>query len=245
MKKFYSGTSGLILPVPKSGYPPEFHDKSRLTYYAAIFNTVEVNSSFYKIPLARTIEKWSDSVPDSFRFTFKLWKGITHVKELAFDPAHVNNFIKALSYANDKKGCLLVQFPPSLTNKNLPELEHLLICIRNSDLSLLWNVAVEYRNRSWYDKATYKVLEKYKTALVLHDIPASATPFNDYHSDVMYLRFHGPAGGYRGSYTDDLISEYAGYIQSWLSENKTVYVYFNNTMGGAFKNLMHLNNLIF
>ncbi len=244
LKNFYSGTSGLILPIPKSQYPPEFQDKSRLTFYAESFNSVEINSSFYKIPQARTIEKWADSVPSSFRFTFKLWEGITHAKNLAFNPVDVNNFINAINYSGNKKGNILVQFPPSLTNKHLPELEHLLISIQNSDPFLLWNIAIEFRNKIWYDENTFQLIEKYKATLVIHDIPASATPFNGYNSEIIYLRFHGPGGTYRGSYSDDFINEYSTYIQSWLQENKTVYVYFNNTMGGAYKNLMLLNKLV-
>ncbi len=81
---FYSGTSGLVLPVPKLLYPAEFQDKSRLTYYASLFNSIEINSSFYKIPQIPTVCKWAESVPDNFQFTFKLSKAITHAKGLEF-----------------------------------------------------------------------------------------------------------------------------------------------------------------
>ena len=65
---FYSGTSGLVLPFPnKQSCPPEFHDKPRLAYYASLFNSLEVNSSFYKVPMAATVKKWADGVPDGFK----------------------------------------------------------------------------------------------------------------------------------------------------------------------------------
>ena len=57
----------------------------------------------------------------------------------------------------------------------------------------------------------------------------------------MYVRFHGPTGNYRESYVDDFLYEYASYINEWIEEGKTVYVYFNNTMGDAFNNLKYLN----
>ncbi|MEJ7683235.1 MAG: DUF72 domain-containing protein [Segetibacter sp.] len=55
-----------MLPVPQSLYPAEFQGKSRLTYYASLFNSIEINSSFYKIPKVSTVCKWAESVPDNF-----------------------------------------------------------------------------------------------------------------------------------------------------------------------------------
>ncbi|HEY8898156.1 MAG TPA: DUF72 domain-containing protein, partial [Niastella sp.] len=83
---YKAGTSGLVLPVPnKQSFPPEFSDKSRLTYYASLLNSIEINSSFYKVPQPATVRKWADSVPDDFVFTFKLWQEITHVKGFAYN----------------------------------------------------------------------------------------------------------------------------------------------------------------
>lgn len=114
MGNYYAGTSGLVLPVPnKTWYPEEFKDKSRLCYYASMCNSIEVNSSFYKIPLPKTITKWTEDVPGEFRFTFKLWRGITHEKGLVFNPADITRFMEAINAAGSHKGCLLVQFPPS------------------------------------------------------------------------------------------------------------------------------------
>ena len=87
MKKtgvFRAGTSGLVLAEPnKKSYPVEFQTKSRLVYYASRFNTIEINSSFYKIPLGITYKKWSEDVPDDFQFTVKLWRGVIHEKEFS------------------------------------------------------------------------------------------------------------------------------------------------------------------
>ena len=78
LNNFYAGTSNIVLPVPnKSFFPPKYRDKTRLNYYASLFNSVEINSSFYKVPLPRTVEKWTTEVPPNFRFSFKLSKAIT------------------------------------------------------------------------------------------------------------------------------------------------------------------------
>src|SRR5690348_60963 len=93
---FYSGTSGLDLPVRRSQYPPEFQGKSRLQYYASLFNSLEVNSIFYKLPRSSTVANWAKSVPGNFRFTFKVSKTITHVKELKFAAKDVDDFMKTV-----------------------------------------------------------------------------------------------------------------------------------------------------
>ena len=77
------GTSNIVVPGNRQSFPPGFRDKSRLHYYASLFNTVELNSTFYKVPMASTFNKWSLDVPENFQFTIKLWRDITHVKNLA------------------------------------------------------------------------------------------------------------------------------------------------------------------
>lgn len=241
---FYSGLSGLQLPVPKHLYPPPFQNTSRLTYYSSLFNSIEFNSSFYKIPQTSTVTKWATSVSEKFRFTFKLWKGITHNKGLNFNKEDVSAFFKSINCVKEKKGCLLIQFPPSLGIEYSVQLDLLLSCIQDINTTQDWKVAVEFRNKSWYHENVYDLLNLYSAAIVIQDIPKSATPFLIHKSDFMYIRFHGPSGNYRDSYSEDFLNEYATYINEWLENGKTVYVYFNNTMGDAFNNLKTLNNLL-
>ncbi|MDB5128360.1 DUF72 domain-containing protein, partial [Mucilaginibacter sp.] len=232
-----------VLPVPnKAAYPPEFQDKSRLCYYASLFNSIEINSSFYKIPQATTIRKWRESVPDHFRFTFKLWKGITHEKELLFNPEDITRFMDAIGEAGEKKGSLLIQFPPSIRAGQFPQISRLLEAVREADDS--WNIAVELRHSSLYQEQTDQLLTSLNMTMVIHDLPASAAPPEPLDLDFIYLRFHGPNGGYRGSYADDFLAEYAQNINQWLAEGKRVYTYFNNTMGAAVHNLATINQLI-
>lgn len=241
---FYSGTSGLVLPVPnKLAYPPAFQDKSRLEYYASLFDSIEINSSFYKVPTAATVRKWADSVPATFKFTFKLWREITHNKGLTFKPEDIARFMQVIGQAGDKKGSLLVQFPASITIANRQQMEKLLQDINAANTDG-WHVAVEFRSNTWYREDIYALLERLRMVVVLHDMPKSAPPMLEQDAAFVYLRFHGPGGGYRGSYGDDILSEYAGYINDWREEGKTVYTYFNNTMGDALQNLLTLNKYI-
>lgn len=242
---FYGGISGLQLPIPKREFPPEFADKSRLNYYASLFNSIEINSSFYKIPLAATVAKWAADVPQNFKFTYKLWRDITHNKKLIFNPEDIDRFMQVIDNAGDKKGCLLVQFPPSITIARLVQLEYLLSVIIKTDPDHKWNLCVEFRHRSWYNDDVYDLLKKYHAGFVIHDMPASIAPLIALSDDFVYLRFHGPNGGYRGSYADDFLYEYAQYVKDWQQEGKTVYAYFNNTMGDALNNLTTLSSFIY
>lgn len=240
---FYSGISGLQLHIPKYLYPPPYENASRLTYYSTLYNSIEFNSSFYKIPQPATVTKWTGNVMDNFRFTFKLWKGITHCKELNFVKDDISRFLKAIDHVQNKKGCLLIQFPPSLGKEHSGQLKNLLSCVREID-RFNWKIAIEFRNKSWYNDAVYNILNYFKAAVVIHDIPKSATPMINQASDFIYLRFHGPTGNYRGTYPADFLSEYATYINEWIAEGKEVYAYFNNTMGEALNNLKSLNSFV-
>ena len=132
--RFHSGTSGLALPITRSLYPPEFSGKSRLAYYASLFNTVEINSSFYKLPRTSTVIKWADSVPPIFQFTFKLSKAITHVKGLNFNREDVELFMHTIDYIGNKRGCVLVQLPPALKTEHINQLEKLLKSIKKINI---------------------------------------------------------------------------------------------------------------
>jgi uncharacterized protein YecE (DUF72 family) len=237
---FYGGTSGLQIAMPKRDFPPEHENKSRLSYYAHHENSLEVNSSFYKLPQAKTIARWVTEVPADFRFTFKLWKAITHQKNLLFNTADLSNFMASIRVPESNQGCLLVQFPPSLQVSALPQLVELLTVLKDFP----WRVATEFRNSSWYDDTVFEMLNREQVAMVLQDMPKSSTPLENTADDLVYLRFHGPGGSYKGSYSEGLLYEYALYIQEWQQEGKTVYCYFNNTAGAALANLNFLKRCL-
>jgi uncharacterized protein YecE (DUF72 family) len=241
---FYVGTSGIVVPVSQALYPDAFKGKSRLTYYASFFNSIEINSSFYKLPKVSTIIKWCEVVPEDFHFTFKLSKTISHSKGLGFSADEVALFIRTVDNVDKKKGCILVQLPPSLKPERIKQLEKLFKTINAANAQQAWKVAVEFRNRVWYNEQTFELLQQYNFSLVLQDLPASATPLTEPLTSVIYLRFHGTEKGYRGSYDNKFLSAYAQRISQWMNEGKCVYSYFNNTLGNAFNNVQALNHLI-
>jgi len=245
MKKtgvFRAGTSGLVLAEPnKKAYPAEFQAKSRLIYYASRFNTIEINSSFYKIPRGITYKKWSQDVPDDFQFTVKLWQGITHEKE--FSEKDLQSFMAAVDNLGKKKGCLLIQFPAQ-TNLDISGFNKLLETVTKLDSGQSWRMAIEFRHPKWYNRNVFRILDAYNASLVLHDMPKSVPPEINEKAHFIYLRFHGEKGDYRGSYGDRYLEERAIEIQFWQNQGKDVYVYFNNTIGDAAANLVKLQGLV-
>lgn len=239
---YYSGTSNLVTPLRQAEYPIEFTGASRLTYYASLFSSVEINASFYKLPKMATIEKWGKSVPEDFRFTFKVSKGVTHAKGLVFNSWELEQFVDTVASIGDKKGCLLVQLPPKINREKEEELAGLLECL--NDNARGWNIAVEFRHPSWYDKAVYRLLQHYGTGMVQHDMPQAVTPKIDIVESFVYLRFHGPEGTYRGSYDNAVLDSQSKRIAGWVKDGKVVYAYFNNTMGNAIGNLETLNKMV-
>ncbi len=110
---YHSGTSGLVLPVPnKQAFPPAYKDKSRLAYYASLFNSIEINRSFYTVPMANTVKRWTEEVPAGFTFTYKLWRGITHVKDLAYRDEDVTRFMSVIEGAGSKKAACSCNYRP-------------------------------------------------------------------------------------------------------------------------------------
>ena len=121
---------------------------------------------------------WAESVPDNFRFTFKVSKTITHVKGLKFATKDVDDFIKVVENIGEKKGCLLAQFPPSLKIEKLDQLQRLLETLGEATYNSDWKLAIEFRDPSWYEREVYELLGEYNCAMVIQDIPKSATPLN-------------------------------------------------------------------
>jgi uncharacterized protein YecE (DUF72 family) len=150
-----------------------------------------------------------------------------------FNPQDVSTFIEAIQLQKTQQGCLLVQFSPSLQINFMPQLAGLLDMLSTHT----WPVAVEFRHPSWYKEDVFELLNRHHAAMVLQDMPKSATPLEITADQLVYVRFHGPSGNYKESYSESLLAEYASYISEWQEEGKSVYAYFNNTAGAALENL--------
>ena len=238
--KLWIGTSNGHMPGNKLSFPPEYRLKSRLHYYSNMFNSIEVNSCFYKTPLRTTYEKWVKDVPGDFQFTLKLSREITHAKDLSCDLDCINSFLQSAGGTGNKKGCLLIQFPGKINLEQFTQVENILERIQLQDPNYEWRKAIEFRNESWYIGETTELLNEFNTTMVLHDFSKAKISTFTGNAQFMYLRFHGPGGNYRDSYSNSFLDQKAEQIREFLGLGKDVYAYFNNTAGNAFENASYL-----
>jgi uncharacterized protein YecE (DUF72 family) len=238
------GISNTVVPGIKKDFPPPYNLRSRLHYYSSIFNTIEVNSCFYKTPMLKTYERWAADVPEDFQFTLKLSKEVTHVKELKGELACMNTFIQNASALGHKKGCLLIQFPGKITLDYFQQVENIMYQLDQEDAAKEWKKAVEFRNPTWYIRETWDMLDEYAATMVLHDKSKAKLTELSGNASFVYLRFHGPKGDYRGSYEDSFLRDKAEEIRQWIMNGKDVYAYFNNTAGNAYENAFTLKSML-
>ena len=246
MKKgqVWIGTSNVVVPGNKASFPEAFRSSSRLHYYARLFNSVEINSSFYKMPLPSTYGKWEEDVPADFRFTIKLSRDITHTRDLNYEKLMIQRFMDSAKGMQQKRGCLLIQFPGKISLDHFEQVEEILYLLEQSDTAHAWRKAVEFRHSSWFTRETWDMLDEFGAAMVLQDIPKCRMMDCKGNADFVYLRFHGEKGDYRGSYSNEYLLEKATEINNWLKAGKDVFAYFNNTMGEAFLNARYLQQLV-
>lgn len=207
------GTSGWSYPSGKGTwngifYPPKAKGRGAprfddLAFYAEHFDTVEINSTFYGVPTARTTAGWADRTPPGFEFSLKLFQKFTHPEmyqktggdPFSLDTRDVDEFRRAIDplAGAGKLGPLLAQFPASFTNE--PDtrgyLEWLLGQFKD------YSVAVELRHRSWSDspEEPFALLESFGAAWAQIDEPKFKTSIRqDFRPNVRsfyYLRLHG------------------------------------------------------
>lgn len=242
----YVGTSGWNYKHWRNLiYPPKFAQKYWLGYVAERFDTVEVNTSFYRIPKRETIEAWQESTLARFKFALKLWRGITHYKKLVGAVEFSRRFLDVVNaLAPARRAPLLIQLPPN-QHKDVEKLRAYLEEF-SSLLDTPWKVAVEFRHDSWLDNEVYRMLDKQNVALCLHDMQGKAAVDEPNDTKFLYIRRHGTASGrYAGSYSEQQLEKEAEQIHRWVRQRKSVYIYYNNDIGGhAFWNAERLRSMI-
>ena len=166
-----------------------------------------------------------------------------HAKELVFNEADIEMFIQRAYFLQDKKGCILLQVPGKITLDYFNQVKEILKVITNAEHTSEWNKAIELRNASWHTGENFELLNEYNASMVLHDFPKGKIEEVNYQADFIYLRFHGPTGNYRGSYSYEFLTQKADQIKEWRNNGKNVYAYFNNTGGEAYQNAHTLKEL--
>ena len=251
----YIGTSGWSYPKGEGTWTGYFYPIGKineLEYYSQFFNTVEVNSSFYRPPNPGYVYNWVKRVPDDFRFTVKLWQKFTHPKmyeeatggSAVISQKDVDQFKQSIDpMANSGKlGALLAQFPPSFKNDNYGQ-QILLAVIRTFGS---YRLAVELRHRSWSDDVGFaQLLQDNNVSWVHIDEPkfqssiATEIPLT---ADMAYFRFHGrnkemwwkgdSETRYKYLYSPEEINELANRVKAAGNKAQLLFAFFNNHWQG-------------
>jgi len=232
MPNLYLGTIGWSYSFWKGKfYPKKTAAKDYLAYYASQFNTVEVDSTFYRIPMAPTVTNWKQQTPENFRFSLKFPQRITHMKMLRDSQGETDVFLDRVKLLGDKVGVLLMQFPPNFGVDHLADLEVYL-----GKLPAGYRYAVEVRNKSWLKPEFYSILRTNKAALAWSD-RAIMAQISEVTSDFVYVRWEGDRkkvngllGKIEADRTSDLKSV-ADEINPYLSKME-VYGYFGKYYSG-------------
>lgn len=220
--ELHVGTSGYSYKEWKgSFYPEDLKAKDMLSYYGERLNSVEINNTFYRLPKASVLESWASQVPETFRFSIKASRRITHftrLKEEARDPTEY--LLSTITALGDHLGVLLFQLPPNL-KKDTPRLAHFLEMLPEGT-----PCAFEFRHETWKDEEVYEALRKRDMAFVFADTD---------DSEVDEVRVDTASWGYlrlrRPDYDDADLARWAERVATphW----KRAFVFFKHEDEGA------------
>ena len=233
------GTSGWSYDHWKGPfYAPDVRTSDMLARYAESFGTTEINNSFYRLPAAATLQSWRRTTPPDFVFAAKASRYITHMKKLKDPKQTLRPFLSRMRKLAEKLGPILFQLPPHWSFN-----ESRLAAFLDA-LSGEFRYAFEFRDHSWLNDRAFELLSVHGAALCIYELEGFLSP-KVLTSDLVYVRLHGPAGAYRGSYDDRSLEGWADELNRWAAENRGVYCYFDNDEAGyAARNALRLQTIL-
>lgn len=214
--------------IPKTVAAAFPEEGSGLARYAAVFDGVEVNSTFYRRHKVSTFERWAASTPEGFRFAVKIPREITHRRAMADIREPYATFLQDIAALGGKRGPLLCQLPPSLRFDPV-RLEAAFDTMRALDRGPL---VIEVRHGSWASEDAIGLLRRYSIDRVLAD-PAPVWPASDFREAPRYVRLHGKPTVYYSSYSGAEIAAFSALLgaDSWC-------VFDNTASGAAIRNAL-------
>ena len=222
------GTSGWIYKHWRgSVYPDQLRQREWFAHYATLFDTVEINNSFYRLPTEAAAEGWAAQAPAGFVYALKLGAFGSHRMKLRDAASWLPNHLDRVERLGPSAGPTLVQLPPRW-RRNAERLDEFLTA---APRHLRW--AVELREPSWLHDEVYEVLHRHGAALCIHDLLARH-PW-ELTTGWTYVRFHGPNAtehAYQGRYGEDGLFWISDRLSGWLDQGCDVYAYFNNDDSG-------------
>jgi uncharacterized protein YecE (DUF72 family) len=194
-----------------------------LEHYARCFDTVEVNNTFYRLPLASSVAAWVEQTPPGFLFTVKASRYLTHIKRLTDMEQGVRRFYERIDplVRSPKLGPLLWQLPASFRRDD-DRLAHALERLPSG------RHCFEFRHSSWFVEPVYELLRAHEAALVIGDRPeVKSFQAHAFTASWTFVRFHYGSRGRRGNYSERELEEWARRFEDWSREVE-ILAYFNN-----------------
>jgi uncharacterized protein YecE (DUF72 family) len=218
-------------------YPQEMPTGEWFGHYAAHFQTVEINASFYSWPTEAAVRTWLKQAPqEDFVYTVKVNELITHIRKFDDTETLVKDFGVIADILESRMGCFLFQLPPSF-HYSEDNLQRILGQLDHSRRNV-----VEFRHASWWNETVYAAFRRTGTIFCSCSGPRLPEALVKTADDI-YVRFHGVTQWYRHDYSDEELGAWAGRIRE--SGAKRAWVYFNNDYDGfATKNARSLAALL-
>ena len=207
-------------------YPKGLPPARWLEHYATLFDTVEVNNTFYRLPKRDSVARWVEQTPEDFVFTVKASRYLTHVKRLTDLGPGVRRFYERIEplVRSPKLGPVLWQFPANFRRDE----ERLSAALERLPAG---RHCFEFRHESWFAPEIYELLRTHGVALVIGDHPERSFQSHELTTDWTFIRFHYGHRGRNGNYSERELEQWAGRIDAWRSRVE-VYAYFNNDWQG-------------
>jgi len=221
------GCSGWVYPDWRGRlYPKGLPQRRWLARYSEEFDTVEVNSTFYRLASPTAVEAWVEQTPDHFVFAVKASRYLTHVKRLIDLAPYIKRFYDPLEALvnSGKLGPVLWQLPENFQRDD----ERLAGTLAALPKGLH---AFEFRHPSWFTADVYTLLRKHKVALVIGDHPKWPFQSHERTTDWTFIRLHYGRRGRNGKYSDSELDTWARRLGQWRRDTE-IYAYFNNDWRG-------------
>ena len=219
-------------------YPEKLPASKMLDFYAQHFDTVELNNTFYRLPLESGLETWRESTPKGFHFAAKGSRFLTHMKKLKDPETGIGRFFERVDRLRPKLGPIVFQLPPQW-EVDSGRLEGFLAALPPRH-----RYAFELRNPTWRTPEVLRILKRHHAAFCIFEI-AGFHSSCEITTNFTYVRLHGPGGAYQGSYPEATLRKWAEQIRRWQKDLSAVYVYFDNDQAAyAVENASELKRLV-
>lgn len=210
---------------------------SHLERYAKRFTAVEINSSFRQDHMPSTYARWAQAVPETFKFSVKMPRKITHETRLA-DPSLLEDFLNRVTQLGHKLGPLLIQLPPGL-EYDASTVTNFFSILRNLYDGTL---VCEPRHVSWFDTPVEDTLKKFEIARVATDpLPAPGADLPGGWEGLIYYRLHGSPDMYYSSYAEHFLDDLAKRLKEAIKEVPTWCIFDNTATGAATENALQIS----